>query len=266
MSKKIIIGFIILLVVILAGSFAYQVLIAPEEIGEKEVSPKEITKANAKTCKVNSDCAVFGKDGDCNCGCFNKMYQWKGGGDCFCAAPTSCECVEGRCENVFGVKKETSLKQLFVDKYNRDISEIIIDIEREKNGYIKGGVKLKPGNYENSGMFLAAKIDGKWELVYDGNGAIPCSSVKPYDFPVNMVVECFSENTGEIKEIAKEVCVGSGGRVVSNPCCKSIGDYPDLCLVGACGCSPEKSHQVKVCDCGEDKCFNGDECVDREGE
>jgi len=34
-----------------------------------------------------------------------------------------------------------------------------------------------------------------------------------------------------------------------------------LCLIGPCGCSPENSHQIKTCDCGPDKCFNGNECV-----
>lgn len=44
-------------------------------------------------------------------------------------------------------------------------------------------------------------------------------------------------------------------------CCKATSDFPNLCLIGPCGCSPENSHQVKVCDCGPNKCFDGNECV-----
>jgi len=58
----------------------------------------------SKSCVVDSDCVVFGRDGDCNCGCYNKGDLPSGtGGACFCAAPESCSCVDGVCEGVFGV-------------------------------------------------------------------------------------------------------------------------------------------------------------------
>jgi len=53
-------------------------------------------------CEVDSDCVVFGEDGDCNCGCYNKEALPKdSGGKCFCAAPTSCACLNETCEGVF---------------------------------------------------------------------------------------------------------------------------------------------------------------------
>jgi hypothetical protein len=63
-----------------------------------------------------------------------------------------------------------------------------------------------------------------------------------------------------LTEIEK-ACINSGGTITTGLCCKSTGDFPNLCLIGPCGCSPENSHQVKICDCGEDKCFNGGECL-----
>ena len=59
----------------------------------------------------------------------------------------------------------------------------------------------------------------------------------------------------------EEACVGSGGTVTVSSCCLSASDFPNLCLMGACGCSPDNSHDVKICDCGEGKCFNGSACV-----
>ena len=64
-------------------------------------------------CNYDSDCVVFGDvldghdpggpDGDCNCGCYNKnMMPTSSGGDCFCAAPSNCECVDGKCVGVWG--------------------------------------------------------------------------------------------------------------------------------------------------------------------
>lgn len=59
-------------------------------------------------------------------------------------------------------------------------------------------------------------------------------------------------------------CVDSGGTVSTASCCQSAVDFPDNCAIGACGCAPEYSHQVKFCGCPEDKCFNGKKCVDSE--
>jgi len=59
----------------------------------------------------------------------------------------------------------------------------------------------------------------------------------------------------------EQACVNSGGQVSTSLCCKATGDFPNLCLIGPCSCSPDNSHQVKICDCGSDKCFNGSECV-----
>lgn len=56
-------------------------------------------------------------------------------------------------------------------------------------------------------------------------------------------------------------CTDSGGSIVTNNCCKSAGDFPNSCLIGACGCSPENSHSVKFCECPEGKCWDGHSCV-----
>jgi peptidoglycan hydrolase-like protein with peptidoglycan-binding domain len=59
----------------------------------------------------------------------------------------------------------------------------------------------------------------------------------------------------------EQACIDSGGEVSTSLCCESTSDFPDLCVIGACGCAPENSHEVKICDCGTDKCFDGIECV-----
>jgi len=59
----------------------------------------------------------------------------------------------------------------------------------------------------------------------------------------------------------EQACVISGGEILTSLCCKATGDFPNLCLIGPCGCSPDNSHQVKICDCGEEKCFDGNTCV-----
>jgi hypothetical protein len=67
------------------------------------------------------------------------------------------------------------------------------------------------------------------------------------------------KNTIQQSELEKN-CLDSGGQVVTQTCCQSSGDFPNSCLIGACGCSPSYSHQIKICDCGQGKCFDGYEC------
>lgn len=63
---------------------------------------------------------------------------------------------------------------------------------------------------------------------------------------------------------AELACTDSGGAVTTASCCLSASDFPDTCLIGACGCSPQNSHEVRTCDCGEGKCFNSSACVTEE--
>jgi len=154
--SKIIIAIIIIIVIGL-GYWAYQSIVTPEE---------EPISEGSKACAIDDNCVVFGETGDCNCGCYNKDDLPSGtGGECFCAAPTSCECVNAKCEGIFeGITK-------------------------------------------------------------------------------------------------KQACIDSGGTVSTSLCCTNTDDFPNLCLVGPCGCAPDYSHEIQICDCGPNKCFNGNVCV-----
>lgn len=56
-------------------------------------------------------------------------------------------------------------------------------------------------------------------------------------------------------------CLKSGGKITTAMCCGNTEDFPNTCKIGACGCAPEDSHRIKVCNCGPGKCFNGKKCV-----
>jgi len=58
----------------------------------------------------------------------------------------------------------------------------------------------------------------------------------------------------------EKACIDSGGTVTTANCCKSASDFPNSCLIGACGCSLDNSKQVKTCDC-KDGCWDGTKCV-----
>lgn len=65
-----------------------------------------------------------------------------------------------------------------------------------------------------------------------------------------------SEESGK-----EQACINSGGTVTTSLCCESTGNFSNMCLVGPCTCAPDYSHDVKICECPEGKCFDGNSCV-----
>ena len=56
-------------------------------------------------------------------------------------------------------------------------------------------------------------------------------------------------------------CIQSGGTVQNAMCCRGVGDFPNTCTIGACGCSPFESEMVLTCVCPPGRCFNGNTCA-----
>jgi hypothetical protein len=60
---------------------------------------------------------------------------------------------------------------------------------------------------------------------------------------------------------AVKACVDSGGTAITISCCNAVNDFPNSCISNICGCLPADSKNIKICNCGESKCFNGEGCV-----
>jgi len=76
-----------------------------------------------------------------------------------------------------------------------------------------------------------------------------------------VIVDESQETFNVINSGKEQACKNSGGTVTISSCCISAGDFPGNCGIGSCGCAPENSHEVKVCNCPQGKCFNGNTCV-----
>jgi len=92
---------IILILALTVASFTYWQYGELDGEGIEMPEIERPAKLDSKECVTDDTCIVFGKDGDCNCGCFNKNHDWEAEGACFCAAPVSCNCVDGKCEDIF---------------------------------------------------------------------------------------------------------------------------------------------------------------------
>jgi len=61
----------------------------------------------------------------------------------------------------------------------------------------------------------------------------------------------------------QQACFNAGGTVTTQLCCGGVGDFPNMCGIGTCGCAPNSSHNIQVCNCGAGKCFTGSGCASR---
>jgi hypothetical protein len=87
--------------------------------------------------------------------------------------------------------RESAIKSLFAEKYKKDVSDITVVITQGSEDHLRGLVTIEPGGNENSGMFLVARSNEEWVLIFDGQGSYSCEMVQEYDFPEDMVGDCY---------------------------------------------------------------------------
>lgn len=138
--------------------------------------------------------------------------------------------------------------------------------------YLVAAIESNNACAGTNGMFLGDRISIQNTEIKDGKIIVNYKDRKDTDpmvsFPSIDVTKQFKLEDGKIiditpeEDIKKRGCLISGGTITTSLCCESSSSFPNLCLIGACGCSPTNSHEIKACDCGEGSCFNGNKCID----
>lgn len=83
-----------------------------------------------------------------------------------------------------------------------EMDSVNITVDIVDGDYIAGGAGPAEGG-PGGGYFYAAKTEsGEWVIAADGNGAIMCDDIEPYDFPVEMISQCYDEDLG--REVERE--------------------------------------------------------------
>ena len=91
---------------------------------------------------------------------------------------------------------KAAIKTQLVAEHGSNAESLNITISKIVGGYAQGSATERGGG----GMWLAAKVNGNWILVWDGNGTISCTSLVPYpSFPASLAPECWDEVTGKLK-------------------------------------------------------------------
>jgi len=88
--------------------------------------------------------------------------------------------------NLFS-KSAEEIQKPFAENYPKYAETVAVKIEKETQDRARGTVVFKAGMPGE--IFLAAKIDGKWKIIFDGNGQISCGLSK-FGFPNDMLEDC----------------------------------------------------------------------------
>ena len=85
---------------------------------------------------------------------------------------------------VLDAKEVNALLREQLDK--ADIRSIAL--EQQFSDYIRG--KVDHFGTPETSVYLAAKKEGEWKIVFLGKGDIPCSLIEPYNFPHDIAYDC----------------------------------------------------------------------------
>jgi hypothetical protein len=157
-------------------------------------------------------------------------------------------------------KSKTAYKTL--DKFTKQLDKISSEIQKLKDkdkdtttilqivkGDIQKDIAILQANYSKAS-------DSEKESIQKAINAIQNL--------LGIQVDTNTDTNTNNNITTEQKCINAGGTVKTMNCCKTASDFPNLCLIGACGCALEASKETKICDCGdENKCFNGEKCVAR---
>lgn len=90
---------------------------------------------------------------------------------------------EEKCEEII-VKESVkdAVTKLLVEKYNWEKDKVSVQVNKEIGDFASGSVGF--GSELGGGGWLAKRIEGKWGLIWDGNGAVDCQNLRAeYQFP-----------------------------------------------------------------------------------
>lgn len=95
-----------------------------------------------------------------------------------------------------GPSDETLIKQAMASRHSKSIGDTEISCNILRPPYASGTVRF--AGEIGGGWFLAYKQGGNWIIVDDGNGTISCQTIAPYNFPKDIVPECWDETSGSL--------------------------------------------------------------------
>lgn len=73
---------------------------------------------------------------------------------------------------------EQSIREQLATKYQKNLDEINIKINKKEENQVAGSVTFSEEGIASGGLFLAINKNDVWQVVYDGNGSIDCNKMR----------------------------------------------------------------------------------------
>lgn len=70
------------------------------------------------------------------------------------------------------------IKEILAQKYGKETGEVFVELARFDETHAVGSVVFGQEGSGEGGVFLAVIVDGKWQVVFDGNGSIDCAKMR----------------------------------------------------------------------------------------
>ncbi len=91
---------------------------------------------------------------------------------------------------------EELIREAMAERHGKSVAEVALTVGENTGTHAIGVVSF--AGEMGGGWWLAAKVADNWEIAADGNGTVPCDAIEPYDFPTDIVPECWDEVAGEL--------------------------------------------------------------------
>lgn len=83
-----------------------------------------------------------------------------------------------------------AIKKVMAEKLDKNEDNLEMSVSKNTGQFAKGTVKEK--TEAGGAYFLAARKDGQWIIVYDGQSQPPCKDLNTYNFPKDLAPECLN--------------------------------------------------------------------------
>jgi hypothetical protein len=90
---------------------------------------------------------------------------------------------EEKCEEeIIEENVKEAVTKLLIEKYNWEEDKVSVQVNKEVGDFASGSVGF--GSEIGGGGWLVKRIEGKWKLIWDGNGAVDCENLRTeHQFP-----------------------------------------------------------------------------------
>lgn len=107
---------------------------------------------------------------------------------CVVSEETKTAEINWRCTGLINQKDSVEeLQKIFAAKYPKYAKTMQVIVDQEVADHVRGSIIFE--NSAPGGLFLALKINGAWQIVFDGNGAVDCNKMRTqYGFPDEILV------------------------------------------------------------------------------